>query len=300
MAQIRWPYHGFGQWPEGFRAAVAITWDVDDESPFLSRPGVKTAEASEVEQRRYGMRRGVPLIVKMLEDLNLPASFYIPAYIARQYPEVVRDLHQAGYEIGGHGYLHEAVGGMDRNREEQIVRQSLDVLQDLTNGAVRGYRTPSWHFNEWTAEILANAGLTYDSSLMGDIAPYQLALSGGRRLIEVPIHWYWDDVEYWGHTQATRSHTIIPPSGVVEVWEGELDGVVEAGGSFVLTLHPHVSGRPGMLSAVRQFADYAKAYPGVWFTTPGAIATYVQSRGGLPDVELKPTTPDPRFYFTER
>ncbi len=294
MAAIRWPYQGFSSWPENYRAAVSITWDVDDEAPFYSRAGEKK-EASEVEQRRYGMRRGLPLIVKMLQDTGIPSTFYIPAYIARQWPDVVRDLHAADYEIGGHGFLHEPVGGLDRLREEGIVHRSLDELQELTDGRVRGYRTPSWHFNHWTAEVLHDAGILYDSSLMGDIAPYGVAVGEDKRLIEIPIHWYWDDVEYWGHTQVTRNHTISPPSNAYEIWKAELDGVIAEGGSFVLTLHPHVSGRPGMLAAVRQLIEYVKSVPGIWVTTPGAMAEHVQSRPDVPTIELMPTTPDPHY-----
>ncbi len=286
-----WPHKNFAHWPSGFRAAICLTWDVDDETPVYSRPSTPLSEASEIEQRRYGIRRGLPLIVEMLKATGVPAAFYFPAYMARQWAAVVRSLSQSGYEIGGHGYLHEPVGNLQRHQEEEIIGESLDVLRSLSEKPIRGYRTPSWQFNLWTPELLTRAGVIYDSSLMGDIAPYALAVDSRTHLIEIPIHWYWDDVEYWGHTQVTRGHVIVPPSGVLQVWKAELDGVVEAGGSFVLTLHPHVSGRPGLLTAVRQFVDYAKTIEGLWFTTPGEIADYVKSTDQVPTVRLASTSP---------
>lgn len=297
MDRIPWPYQGFSEWPSGMRGAFCITWDVDDETPVYSRPASPSRESSEIEQRRYGMRRAMPLIVNMLQETGLPAAFYIPAYMARQWPSVVRGLSSMGYEIGGHGYLHEPISGIDRHTEATIVAESLKVLRDLCEAPVIGYRTPSWQFNAWTPTLLAEAGLLYDSSLMGDIAPYGIEVNETHRLIEIPIHWYWDDVEFWGHTQTTRDHTIVAPSHVLELWKAELQGVVEAQGSFVLTLHPHVSGHPGLLAAVRQLIAYAQTIDGLWITTPGKIAEHVRTVGGAPVVCLAPTAPASQYLW---
>lgn len=286
-----WPYEPFTQWPTGIRAAVCMTWDVDDETPVYSRPGAYAQDASEIEQRRYGVRRGIPLIVKMLQDTGVPATFFIPSYMARQWPQLVRELSQMGYEIGGHGYLHEPVGALERQREADIIAEALRVLRGLSHTPVWGYRTPSWQFNLWTPELLTNAQILYDSSLMGDISPYAIDSGGSKHLIEIPIHWYTDDVEYWGHTKNTRDHTIVAPSNVLEIWKGELDGIVEAGGCSVLTLHPHVSGRPGLVNAIQEFIKYAKTIKGLWFSTPGEIARYAHDVGHLPTIQLAPPSP---------
>ena len=81
---ITWPYRGFSQWPEGYRAAACFTWDVDDEAPFYSRPRTKRFEVSEIEQRQYGVRRALPMIVEMLESMKIPGAFYVPAFIPRR------------------------------------------------------------------------------------------------------------------------------------------------------------------------------------------------------------------------
>ena len=292
---ITWPYRGFSQWPEGYRAAACFTWDVDDEAPFYSRPRTKRFEVSEIEQRQYGVRRALPMIVEMLESMKIPGAFYVPAFIARRWSTLFYELSAAGYEIGGHGDLHEPVGGMMREEEARIIAQSKHVLQEVCGHEIIGYRTPAWQCTPATMDLLTQAGFLYDSSLMGDIAPYRVRSGGQTDLIEVPIHWYWDDVEYWGHTQATRDHAIAPLSHVLEIWKAELDGVVRSGGSFVLTLHPHVSGRPGLLEVVREFIAYAQSVSGLWLTTPSAVAQYVRTCDGMPVVEMAPAEPDSRY-----
>lgn len=292
---MQWPYQPFHDWPEKYRAAICFTWDVDDEAPFYSRTR-RPLDVSEVEQRHYGMRRALPMVIDLLQDHNIPGAFYVPAYIARRWSSIIADLDRAGFEIGAHGYLHEAVGGMSREEEVAIVDASHHVLADICGHSIDGYRTPSWQCNPWTIDLLHQAGFLYDSSLMGDIAPYRVETASGASLLEVPIHWYWDDVEYWGHTQATRDHAISPPSAVLEIWKAEMDAVVEAGGCFVLTLHPHVSGRPGLLTAVAELMSYARTLDNVWLTTPGNIAHHVvHSQSPVPQVAAPAGAADRRW-----
>lgn len=286
----------FHTWPSSFHAALCVTWDVDDEAPYYSRGLTSHHDVSEIEQRQYGIRRAVPAIFSMLQEAGIPASFYVPAYIAKQWPQVVQTLTTYGYEIGAHGFLHEPVRNLGIEDEARIIKEAVDVLGSISHQSILGYRTPSWQFNEWTADLLCRNGVLYDSSLMGDHSVYQLAIETGQTLFEIPIHWNLDDVEFWGHTHVTRSHTISAPSAVYEIWTAELDGIVQRGGVCVLTLHPHVSGRPGLLSVVHRFIRYAKSLSALWITTPREIAQYVsQNALTVPTVRLASAIPNERY-----
>ncbi len=287
------PFRG---WPNPFHAALCLTWDVDDEAPFYSRGISPYHDVSEIEQRQYGVRRALPLIFNLLQKSRVPACFFVPAYIAKQWPAVIQTLADHQYEIGGHGFLHEPVRNLAIQDEDDIVREALTVLRKISRQPVVGYRTPSWQFNTWTPEVLRRYGILYDSSLMGDISVYQLAWDTGQPLLEIPIHWNLDDVEHWGHTHATRDHSISSPSTVYEIWKDELLGIVNQGGVCVLTLHPHVSGRPGFLSVIQRFIDFAQSIPDLWITTPGHIAQYVSAHAlTVPRVRLASTMPDTQY-----
>ena len=297
---MEWPYKGFKAWPDSCNAAFCLTWDVDDETPVYARSRFRQHDVSEIEQRRYGIRRALPSVLRMLENERVPACFYVPAYIARQWPQVVRQLSERGYEVGAHGFFHEPVSVLTRDDENAIVAESLNVLETICQRPIAGYRTPAWQFNPWTADLLLDHGILYDSSLMGDVSVYTIKTASGR-LVEVPIHWNLDDVEHWGHTQSTRDRSISAPSLVLDIWKAELAGIVQEGGVCVLTLHPHVSGRPGFLSVIQDFIRYAKTMPNLWWTTPGAIAEYAASRlSEVPTVRLMDTTPDWRYRKPRR
>lgn len=283
----------FREWPKPFNAALCLTWDVDDEAPFYSRGVSPHHDISEIEQRKYGVRRALPLIFNLLQEARIPACFYVPAYIAKQWPKVIKTLADYQYEIGGHGFLHEPVRNLTFQDEADIVNESLTVLRTITRQSIVGYRTPSWQFNTWSPEVLSRYGILYDSSLMGDISVYQFAGGVGKMLLEIPIHWNLDDVEHWGHTHVTRDHSISSPTTVYEIWTDELRGIVKQGGVCVLTLHPHVSGRPGFLYVIQRFIDFAKTIHGLWITTPGQIAQHIADNAlRVPLVQLASEFPD--------
>lgn len=61
-------------------------------------------------------------------------------------------------------------------------------------------------------------------------------------------------------------------ASVISLWFAELKAIVQMRGVFVLTLHPHVSGRPGLMDYVEQFVQTATEIKGIWWTTPEEIA----------------------------
>ena len=56
-------------WPEGFRAAVALTFDVDAESVMLASDPSLAQRASLMSHQRYGPQAGLP---RILGDLARP------------------------------------------------------------------------------------------------------------------------------------------------------------------------------------------------------------------------------------
>ncbi len=59
-----------------------------------------------MSQCEYGPRIGVPRLLGALEHLGIPATFFIPGYIAEHHPRMVEAIVARGHEVGLHGYLH--------------------------------------------------------------------------------------------------------------------------------------------------------------------------------------------------
>lgn len=127
------------------------------------------------------------------------ATFFFLGSVAEQYPELVRRTHAEGHEVASHGYGHQLVYQQTRAEFYADVKKSLDVLQNITGHAIKGYRAPSWSISKrtpWAYEVLAELGLIYDASLFpyttflyGDsqasVVPF-MHMVNGRRLYEIP------------------------------------------------------------------------------------------------------------------
>lgn len=261
------------RWPDGYRCAVALTFDFDAESAFMFREPEKAARSmARLEECRYGPRVGVPRILRMLDRQKLPASFFIPAWVAINHNAAARSIRDAGHEIGAHGNLHEALDRLGPEEERQVLKDSLRLLDDYLDVQPVGYRSPSWELNLGTPALLKEHGFLYDSSLMGNDVPYWLDTPHGN-LAEIPIQWMLDDAPLFRHVYGA-TNAIADPDRVLRMWSQEFKGLHEENGAFVLTCHPWIIGRPSRMAMLEELIGYMRSFPGVWFTTVEQIARW--------------------------
>jgi peptidoglycan-N-acetylglucosamine deacetylase len=266
-------------WPNGAQVAVALSFDVDQET--LSLRDGRTSPAL-LAQGEYGSRAGVPRILKLLARYNLPASFYIPAVSALLHPDDVRAIAEAGHEVGLHGWIHERNSNLAESDERDLTHRAAGVLTELAGTPPVGLRTASWDFSEATLKIVRELGLLYDSSLMGDDEPYELVEDGEPTgVVELPVEWIKDDYPYFGMDRLTTVRPYTAPSLVGEVWRREFDGAYVERGLFLLTMHPHIIGHRSRMSVLEELIQHMRAQQGVWFATHAEVAGYVKAQAKL-------------------
>ena len=108
--------------------------------------------------------------------------------------DLVKEIARRGHEVAHHGYMHEPPATLSPEEEKQVLEKGIEILQGITGEAPKGYRSPSWELSEHSLEFLSSLGFVYDTSLMGDDAPYLLeATASGKPMVELPIHWLLDD-----------------------------------------------------------------------------------------------------------
>jgi peptidoglycan/xylan/chitin deacetylase (PgdA/CDA1 family) len=264
-------------WPHGAQVAVALSFDVDNETSTL-RDG-KTSPAL-LAQGEYGSRAGIPRILNFLERHAIPASFYVPGVSALLHPDDIRRIATDGQEVGLHGWIHERNSNLEEADERDLTLKSADVLTKLAGTPPVGLRTPSWDFSAATLKIIREIGLLYDSSLMGDDDPYELLEDDEPTgIVELPVEWIKDDYPYLGMDRLSPIRPHTAPSLVGEVWRLEFDGAYVEGGLFLLTMHPHIIGHRSRMSILDELVQHMRPRPGVWFATHEQIARYVKDNG---------------------
>jgi len=282
------------KWPGNAVCAASFSFDVDAESAMLAVSRASADRMSAISHQAYGPLVGVPRILNILASHDITSTFFVPGYTALRYPDVVRAIAAAGHEIAHHGYLHEAMAGLTAEQEAAILDRGSAVLEQVTGACPTGYRAPMWELNWHSPKLLRDRGFLYDSSLMDADHPYELAVDGGGQLVEIPIQWALDDWEqYCFVPDFSGSGLIESPLKATEMWRLEFDAMRAAGGCWVLTNHPFLSGRPSRAAALDELIDYVCSHDDVWVTNLGAIAEHVRGLG------LKPRSvarPDPKDF----
>ncbi|MBM3958418.1 MAG: polysaccharide deacetylase [SAR202 cluster bacterium] len=255
---------------------VMITFDIDGPSGTLQRAPETATRPSVISQGDFGPRVGVPRILELLAGHGVPATFFVPGWVAENYPEAVRSVIRHGHEIGHHGYLHEPPGVLgNRTAEAEILDRASAILQAMTGHPPLGYRSPAWDISRWTLDLLQQRGFLYDSSLMDHDQPY-LIVNGRRKLAELPVHWALDDAPYYSFNPAIgRTGPLLSPQIALDTWLWEFDRAYDEGAAFMLTLHPYLSGRYSRLEALDRLLKHIRGRRNVEFKRCEKVARQV-------------------------
>ncbi|MBX8688000.1 polysaccharide deacetylase family protein [Mycobacterium sp. 20091114027_K0903767] len=276
-------------WPEGKRCAVAFTFDVDAESPLLTTDPAFADRMGAMSHQAYGPLVGIPRLLSILDELQVPGTFFVPGYTAHRHPEPIRSIAAAGHEIAHHGYLHESLVGVDEQTEREILDRGLRALQEVVGVTPVGYRAPMWEMNWHTPKLLAEFGFLYDSTLMDSDHPYELAVDQESALVELPVSWALDDwQQYCFVPDFSGTGLIETPAKAIELWRAELNAMRDVGGAWILTNHPFLSGRPGRAAALREFIAEVCAMEDVWVAGMAELAAYVRGQALTPRTLTRP------------
>ena len=259
-----------GIWPGDTQCVVMLGFDVDGVSSWLNRNPDFANLPSLMSMAEYGPSVAMPRILDLLDTHDIKASFYVPGYIAETHEDLVKEIDQRGHELGHHGYMHEPPATLSPEQEKDILERGTSILEGITGQAPVGYRSPSWELSSHSLQLLSSHGFIYDSSMMGDDAPYLLGqdLSNPlpRPMVEIPIHWLLDDAPNFVYApSAGRLGPMRNPDEVYGTWAAEFSGLHRYGRAFVLTMHPQYIGRPGRLQMLERLIEYIRTFPNVEF-----------------------------------
>ena len=262
------------------RVAVALSFDFDAESVWLG--ALQTDTPSALSRGAYSANEGVPRVLRLLDDYNLPATFFVPGDTADRHSDLTRQIFDGGYEIGHHGYLHEPPTTLSPAEESVMIERGIESLSRITGLLPEGYRSPSWELSNDTYALLEEYGIRYDASQLGADRPYWVR--DRERLtdiVEVPSAWeLCDSAHFWFSFFPTYRTGLASPSKVREIWLGDFDGAYEEGGDicYVLTMHPEIIGRHHRLRMLREILDHILSHDGIWFATMSDIAEDFRKR----------------------
>jgi peptidoglycan/xylan/chitin deacetylase (PgdA/CDA1 family) len=264
-------------WPKRARCAVMLTFDLDAEAGWLSRdPSIKDRPGV-CSQGTYGPRVAVPRLLDLLRAERVPATFFIPGWVAERHPQACQAIKAAGHEIGHHGYLHERAEPSDLEAERVAFERGLKALDGVLGVTPRGYRAPGWELTPQTLDLVRGAGMIYSSNLMDDVYPYLHPLRGAP-VVELPVQWTLDDAPFFLFHPRWLNRPIQSAETVYGIFRDEFLGTYELGGLYDLTCHPQIIGQPSRLLMLRRLIRLIKRHGRVWWAQAHEVAEHWLAR----------------------
>jgi polysaccharide deacetylase family protein (PEP-CTERM system associated) len=104
-------------------------------------------------------------LLELFDTYDARATFFVLGWVADNYPEVVRQIDEAGHEIASHGYDHKLLYEKSATAIKDDLKRSLAAIETETSQTVRGYRAPSFSITTEATDQLLELGFEYDSSL---------------------------------------------------------------------------------------------------------------------------------------
>jgi peptidoglycan/xylan/chitin deacetylase (PgdA/CDA1 family) len=282
-------------WNEGCAAVAVLSFDVDAESAILSHSRRHANNAMVMTHQAFGPRVGVPRILALLADYDLPATFFVPGLTADRYPETVAAILEAGHEVGHHSYSHISHTTLTPEEQRADFERALASL-DARGVRPEGHRAAMWDATWLTPQLVAEYGLAYDSSLMDADTPYMLDTGAGT-IAELPVHWSLDDWEQYAFLPDPMIGAVIEsPAKVYEMWTAEIDAMRRHRSLFLLTCHPFLSGRASRIENLRRVVEFALGRGDVAFRSARQVAELAAADPALPTRALEPVEVDPEIY----
>jgi peptidoglycan/xylan/chitin deacetylase (PgdA/CDA1 family) len=277
------------KWPNGARVALMITtnleyWDPmrDSEKPFYpGGPSIITDvlpgnvyDNPNWTWREYGQRVGVWRMFDIFQKAGVPTSCTLNAKMGLKRREVVQVAIDEGWELVAHNYVQTDLltnYQFDEAGERDVIRETLRVYEDIVGKKAKGWLSCSLRSTPNTPDLIAEEGLIFITDYLNDDQPYMMRTKSGKPLVSIP------------YTSEVNDFTVFlrqgkDVEGALAVFVEQLNELYregeESGRLMNVGLHPHVIGQPFRIRALREFVDYAKSLPGVWFATREEIADW--------------------------
>jgi peptidoglycan-N-acetylglucosamine deacetylase len=276
---------------------VAYGVDVDAVAGWLGSYGGENSP-DDISRGLFAGEVGTPRLLKLFDRYDLKTTWFIPGHSIETFPRETEMVVAGGHEIGIHGYTHENPIAMTREQEADVLDKCIDLVQHYSGKRPTGYVAPWWEFSNVTNELLLERGIKYDHSLMHhDFLPYyvrvgdswtkidyskkaaewMVPLERGEEtdLIEIPASWYLDDLPPMMFIKgAPNSHGFVNPRDIEQLWMDQFDWVYREHdyAVFTMTIHPDVSGRPGVLAMHERIIEHINKHSGIRWATFDEIA----------------------------
>ena len=255
------------KWPNDARVALWVSPNVEHhEYTPLARP--TRPDVASYARTDYGNRIGFWRMLEVMDKHNIRCCISLNEAVLEHFPEVKQAMLDRNYDYMTHGiYNTRDQSHFTEDEERAFYKDLKETLWKHTGKPLKGILL----FGETvhTPDILAEAGLTYNTTWFHDDQPFPMKVKQGT-LVSMPYSIELND--------SLINRTPMDGEGFCQMIKDQFDVLyqegAESGRVMCIALHPWWIGQPHRAKYLDEALGYILAHDGVWQTTADDIADY--------------------------
>ena len=214
----------------------------------------------------YGMRCGLPRIIRELTARGLPASCPMNAGVVDVYPAAAEAILETGWELMGHGVVQRP---LEPETEAEVIEETLACLRRFSGRPVRGWLGPGLRETAHTPEHLVAQGVGYVGDWGLDDLPCWMETANGPLMI-IPNTLDHDDAVLYPVERHSSDELWRRVADTLATFDADF---AAGAGARVLTigLHPHLIGTTHRMPYLVKILDILQARDDTVFMTGGQV-----------------------------
>jgi len=160
---------------------------------------------------------------------------------------------------------------MDENEERAFYQDTIETLKRHTGKQLKGMLGPAFSATPSTPELMADAGLIYQTDWFIDDQPFPINVKNGK-LVGVPYSKEINDAQLFGIPHSYEGDYFL------QICKDQFDVLYEEGAEsgrvMHIALHPFYFGQPHRIHYLERALDYILSHDEVWVTTADEIAEH--------------------------
>jgi peptidoglycan/xylan/chitin deacetylase (PgdA/CDA1 family) len=239
-------------------------------SPMTSPPKAGAVDRAGILWADYGGRFGMARLIRIAKQFGASGTACINARSAELFPETVRHIVDAGFEIAGHNYMQdEVLSGLDEPQERALIQKSLRILETISGVKPVGWLSSTVATTDRTAELLKQEGLLWHGDYNDMDLPGRMSTPSGD-IVGIPHSDYADN-------RVLRGAPIDWFTTYRDMFDYQYQ--CEPGSFINITMHGNFGGRPLMSAQLHKLMSYMSQHEGVWMPRHDELAHWVNQQG---------------------
>lgn len=233
----------------------------------------------------YGLRAGMPRLLRILGERGLRASALLNAQVAEVYPTLMEAVVGAEWELVGHGQFQRTLKQAEDEAGE--IYRSLALLR--AHGPVRAWLGPGLAETDRTPDLLRAEGIEFLHDWYLDDLPVWMRTEAGP-MLAMPYAFALNDVPMYAIEHAATDEWLRRVEATLAVFAEEARTQPRV---MTLALHPHVIGVPHVAHWFAKSLDLLLARDDVIFMTSSQIGDWFAAQAPAPEFPAFPGLPTP-------